>query len=112
MTSDWNQSAQDRKDFRHGKGNDRVEKPTPKNTGSRKAKKSVVLQYKTKTNMFGWGGNWSPWKKYRTREVAVEAWKRQLRTTWYSHAEWRIKGEKYNLSLETEKQREDDARTS
>jgi hypothetical protein len=101
MSSDWKQSSLDRRDFRHGAANDRKEKPTPKNTGRRKAKKSVILQYKTKPNMFSWSGTWGPWGKYRTREVAVEAWKKQIRKPWYSSCEWRIKGEKKTLTLET-----------
>lgn len=105
--SDWKQNALDRRDFRHGAGNDRKEKPTPKNTGRRKAKKSVILQYKMETNMFSWSRDWSTWGKYRTREIAVTAWKKQLLKPWYrTKCEWRIKGERKPLSLDKENETE------
>ena len=100
-TSDWGQSAVDRKDFRHGKSDPAKDKPTPKKSGHKK-KKSVTLQYKFSGTSFPWSGSWMNWGKYRNREVAVEVWKQQLKKMWYKDSEWRIKGERNPLSEETE----------
>jgi hypothetical protein len=100
-TSDWNQRAIDRRDFRHGKVDLNKPERTTHKSSKNKKKKTVVLQYKPQASMFGWGGNWSSYGKYRTREIAVEVFRKQhLKYRFYAEAEWRIRGEKKNLTME------------
>jgi hypothetical protein len=95
--SDWNQSAIDRKDFRHGK----VDVPERQKKGHKRKKKPVTVQYRYTGKPDNWlwrKGDWSTWGKYATESDALQAIETQRKKPfWGTDFEFRLKGKKGNV---------------